>query len=93
MISYKTPSSPGYIVRRINDEVKLTGELQKKFRSGVGPLRYLVKHSRPDIANSVREHAKVMDGANNRHYKELLRRMKFVAETLKKTLMLDPEKG
>ena len=58
----------------------MTGELQKKFRSGVRTLLYLVKHSRPDIANSVREHTKVMDGANNRHYKELLRTMKFVAD-------------
>ena len=71
----------------------MTGELQKKFRSGVKTLLYLVKHSRPDIANSVREHAKVMDGANNRHYKELLRTMKFVADTSNKALMLDPERG
>ena len=93
MGSYKIPSGPGYIaVRPKEDNVKLTGELQKKFRSGVGTLLYLVKHSRPDIANSVREHAKVMDGATRYHYKELLRTMKFVAGTAGKALVLAPEK-
>jgi hypothetical protein len=32
----------------------LRHEQQKDFRSGVGSLVYLVKHSRPDIANAVR---------------------------------------
>ena len=93
MGSYKIPSGPGYIaVRPKEDNVKLTGELQKTFRSGVGTLLYLVKHSRPDIANSIREHAKVMDGATRYHYKELLRTMKFVAGTAGKALVLAPEK-
>ena len=67
-------------------EPKLKEELQKKYRSGVGTLLYLVKHSRPDIANSVREHAKVMDGANMYHYKELLRTLKYVVDTSNKAL-------
>jgi hypothetical protein len=32
----------------------LTSEQQTKYRSGVGMLLYLVKHSRPDISNAVR---------------------------------------
>ena len=93
MGKYKVPSGPGYVaVRPKEDSVKLSDELQKKFRSGVGTLLYLVKHSRPDIANSVREHAKVMDGATKYHYKELLRTMKFVADTAGKALVLAPDK-
>jgi hypothetical protein len=30
-------------------------------------LLYLVKHSRPDISNAVRELTKVLDGATNAH--------------------------
>ena len=93
MGKYKIPSGPGYVaVRPKDDSVKLLNELQKKFRSGVGTLLYLVKQSRPDIANSVREHAKVMDGATRYHYKELLRTMKFVADTAGKALVLAPDK-
>ena len=34
------------------------------YRSGVGTLLYLTKHSRPDITNPVRELSKSMDGAS-----------------------------
>ena len=41
---------------------------------------------------TVREHAKVMDGATKYPYKELLRTMKFVTGTARKALVLAPEK-
>ena len=46
MSSFKTPSSPGYIAGRINDEVKLTGELQKKFRSNWQEIGFRPKSKR-----------------------------------------------
>jgi hypothetical protein len=45
----------------------LTPEEQTKYRSGVGMLLYLVKHSRPDIAHAVRLSTKVLDGATSAH--------------------------
>ena len=33
---------------------------QNKYQSGVGTLMYLVKHSRPDINNSVKDISKFM---------------------------------
>jgi hypothetical protein len=38
---------------------------QNKYHFGVGMLLHLVKHSRPDISNAVRELTKVLDGATN----------------------------
>ena len=55
----------------------LNGKDQKWFRSSVGSLLYLVKLSRPDIANSVRELSKVMDLANYGQKKELNRLLNF----------------
>jgi hypothetical protein len=40
---------------------------QTKYRSGVGRVLYLAKHSRPAISNAVRELTKVLDGATNAH--------------------------
>ena len=54
---------------------------QKLFRLGVGMLLYLVKHSRPDIANSVRELSKVLDGTTQDAFKELHRVIKYVLDT------------
>ena len=61
---WHTPSAPGFFVVRPKEEDKLIGEgRQKWFRSMVGTLLYLVKLSRPDMANAVRELSKVMDKA------------------------------
>ena len=56
-------------------------EEQKLFCSGVGKLLYLVKHSRPDIANTVRELPKVLDGATQEAFKELHQVIKHVLDT------------
>jgi len=89
---FKTPSPNGYTVQRPNLETdSLIGEnLQEKFRSGVGSFLYLVKHSRPDIANSVQELSKVMDGALEEHWKKLFRCVKYVELTKKIKLKIHP---
>jgi hypothetical protein len=53
-------------------------------------LLYLVKHSRFDIANSVRELSKVADGATIAHWKLLLRCIKYVITTEYLALKLKP---
>jgi hypothetical protein len=47
----------------------------------IGILLYLVKLSRPNIANAVKELSKVMDGAVFAHEKELKRLMTYVFQT------------
>ena len=59
---------------------------QSTYQSGVGILLWLMKHSRPDIANSVREASKVMDGATMSHWKYLMRIIKYVIDTNNYTL-------
>jgi hypothetical protein len=54
-------------------------------------LLYLVKHSRPDIANVVRELSKVMDRASPAAIKELKRVIKFVLDTKTFGLKIQPE--
>ena len=51
-----TPGTPRFIARRLeNKEDKVNAEDHETYRSGVGTLLYLMKHSRPDISNPVRE--------------------------------------
>ena len=61
-------------------EELITDKEQSEFRSGVGPLFYLLKHSRPDLSNSVRELTKLMDGANKAHQKMLYTVIKHVQD-------------
>ena len=90
--NFNTPASVNDTVVREKDEHDLINkEDQRLYRSGVGMLLYLIKHSRPDISNSVRELAKVLDGANPAQFKKLLRLIKYVNETSYMVLFLQPE--
>ena len=62
------------------------------YRTGVGMLLFLVKHSRPDIANAVRELSKVLDGPSPAALKEMKRVIKYVLDTKHYGLKIEPEK-
>jgi hypothetical protein len=90
---YKTPASPKTVVMRPEENDPLiTQSDQSLYRSGVGMLLYLVKHSRPDLANSVRELTKVLDGATQAHWKAMIRVIKYVLDTKMQALKLQPKK-
>jgi len=90
MPNYVTPGTPHQVIVR-NTEWKITPEEQAIYRSGVGMLLFLIKHSRPDIANTVRELTKVLDGASPAAFKELKRVIKYVLDTEKLGLKIQPE--
>jgi hypothetical protein len=90
--TYRTPGTPGQGVPRPKEgDEKITAEDQSIYRSGVGMLLYLVKHSRPDISNAVRELSKSMDGASLAAFKELKRVIKFVLDTKTMGLKMNPK--
>ena len=84
---YRTPASTNEsILIPTNYETKISGEKQQRYRSGVGMLLYLVKYSRPDISNPVRELSKVNDGATEANRKSLMRVIKYVTSTKNRSL-------
>ena len=88
---YRTPGTPGFgIVKTENESEMIAEDKQSRYRTGVGMLMYLIKHSRPDIANAVRELAKCLGKATKAAYKELLRCIKYVLETKDKGLLMAP---
>ena len=86
-----TPGTTGYVSLQTNDGL-LTNEQKTEYRSGTGTLLFLLKHSRPDLSNPVRELSKNMDKANYANYKEMLRIIKFVLDTQDYGLKFDPTK-
>jgi len=79
---YESPMGSNVSILRPKEQDKLiTDEMQKRYRSGVGSLLYLVKQTRPDLSNSVRELAKVLDGATEAHLKFLVRAIKYTLDT------------
>lgn len=72
--SYKTPFAKGKVIERVKDnEVVISDELQGLYRSTVGTLLYLTKHSRPDLSNSIREISKANKGSTKNKFQCLLR--------------------
>ena len=74
------PGTPGFIGGKVDDISKVDEKTQSMYRSGVGTLLYLTKHSRPDITNPVRELSKSMDGAAMAHVTEMYWVINFVLE-------------
>ena len=90
---YGMPAGTGeHIKRPDNEETLIEKAEQSLFRSGVGLLLYLVKFSRPDLSNAVRELSKVMDGATPAHMKKLMRAIKYVLDTKERVLNFEVKK-
>ena len=75
-----TPGTPGFIGGKVDDISKVNEKTQSMYRSGVGTLLYLTKHSRPDITNPVRDLSKSMDGSSMAQVTEMYRVINFVLE-------------
>ena len=77
-----TPGTLRFTARRLeNPEDKVNQEDHEIYRSGVGTLLYLTKHSRPDICNPVRELSKTMDASAPVHLKEMYKGIRHVLST------------
>ena len=73
-----TPGTPRFTARRLGNEEDKDHEI---YRSGVGTLLCVTKHSRPDISNPVRELSKTMDAPAQVHLKEMYKLIRFVLST------------
>ena len=77
-----TPGTPRFTARRLeNPDDKVNPKEHEIYRSGVGTLLYLTKHSRPDICNPVRELSKTMDAPAPAHLKEMYKVIRHVLST------------
>ena len=81
-----TSGTPGVISENMDDISKVDEKTQSMYRSGVGTLLYLTRHSRPDIPNPARALSKSMDGVSMAQVSEMYRVINFVLEM--KTLWL-----
>jgi hypothetical protein len=89
--AYETPGTPRFKIKRPEEgEELLSEELQSRYRTGIGQIMFLIKHSRPDLMSAVRELSKVLGKATEAAYKELLSCAKFVIGTKNKGLKVDP---
>ena len=90
----RTPAEPGSVLRKPPEETLLDREAHSKYRSAVGKLLYLMRWSRPDILNPVRELSKfVSTGPGEAQEKALKRVMKYCVATKDRGLTLEPNES
>ena len=73
-----TPGPPRFIGGKVDDISKVDEKTQSIYRSGMGTLLYVTKHSTHDITNPVRELSKSMDGSSMAQVTGMYRVIKFV---------------
>ena len=89
MQKFGTPGTPRGVIVKAQEQT-MSPQDQRLYRSGVGMLLYLVKHSRPDIANPVRELSKALDGVTPKAMHEMKRVIKYVLDTKELALRVKP---
>ena len=87
-----TPGTPRKVIYKLGeDEESLSTKGHTNYRSGVGSLLYLLKHSRPELCNPIRELTKAMHRPGQSHKGEMHRVIKWVIESEDIGLRMKPK--
>jgi hypothetical protein len=86
----RTPAEPGNVLKPPLQETTLEKKNQKLYRSGTGKLLHMMRWTRPDILNAVRELSRAMSGTTMRHMQAMKRVMKYCVTTPERGLLLQP---
>jgi hypothetical protein len=90
---YVSPGEPGKVLDQTEEGQELSRSMQTKYRAGVGKLLHMMRWSRPEIWNSVRETSRRMQLPNKDHYKAMIRIMKYCRDTPKRGWTLKPDRN
>jgi hypothetical protein len=85
-----TPAIPGSVLQYTEGDKIMNRDEMFTFRSGTGKLLHLMKWSRPEIKNAVRELSRFMAGATQKHMKAMKRVMSYCVGTKERGLFLKP---
>ena len=89
--SYKTPAGPGTRLSKSESPTLVNDKEHSHYRTTVGKLLFLLKHSRPDMGNCIRELSKTLDDTETTHFKAMHRAVNFVLQTKDLGLKIEPD--
>ena len=88
---YSTPAVAGSVLTKCEEADALNAEEQTKYRSGVGKLMHAMQYSRPETYQGVRDLARHMSQASEKHVMAMLRVMKYCVDRPNRGLILRPD--
>ena len=89
---YESPAESGQVLVAVVKGQELSGSNQSIYRSGVGKLLHMMRWSRPEIWNAVRETSRRMQIASRAHLAAMLRIMKYCIMTKDDGWVLKPSR-
>ena len=72
-----TPAEPHSVLNEGDQEEELQPEKQTEYRKGTGILLHLMRWSRPEILNAVRECSRHLKQGTKKHHRQMIRIMKY----------------
>jgi hypothetical protein len=90
MKATKTPAPGGQVLMKGVEETMVYDATHSVYRSGVGKLMHLMRWSKPEIWNSVRELSRFFAGASIAHMKAMYQAMPYCVNTKGSGRMLTP---
>jgi hypothetical protein len=88
--SSNTPAIPGTVMSEGKVINQVEGQVQSTYRTGVGKLLHMMRWSRPETMNSVRELSRFADRALVSHMMAMYQVMKYCRNTPERGLLLKP---
>ena len=88
-----TPADPGSTLPKVDEDTDVDARLQTYYRSGVGKLLHMMRWSRPDVYNAVRDLSRHMKACTGIHVKAMHRVMKYCVSTPKRGWRLRPTRS
>jgi hypothetical protein len=89
---YSTPAEAGKVLMKAKEGAGQSPEKQTKYRSGIGKLLHMMRWSRPEIWNAVRDGSRHMSNNNKDHNKSMGKVMKYCVDTPKRGWFLKPSR-
>jgi histone deacetylase 1/2 len=86
-----TPADPAVQLMSCKEEDALGDKEQSLYRKGTGKLLHMMRWSRPEVLNPVRELSRFMKMASKAHMQALYRVLRYCVATPKRGLLLKPK--
>ena len=87
-----TPAEPGTTLPQAEADDIVPKEKTTYYRKGIGKLLHMMRWSRPDVYNSVRDMSRHMSGVASVHIRAMHRTMKHVVTTENRGWQLKPNR-
>ena len=88
----ETPAEPHSVLNEGDQGEPLGDAQQSDYRKGTGILLHMMRWSRPEVLNAVRELSRHLKDGTKKHYKQMIRVMKYCVGKARRGYYMQPDR-